>query len=786
MTNQLSPACSSTPRTSLRRSLIITTAFLGVLQGGVALAQLDEITVTAQKREQGINDVGITVNAFSAQQLENYGVKDATDLEFITPGLTVTDAQPNGVPVYTIRGVGFADYTTTSSSTVGLYFDESNIPYSVMSRGVLFDVERVEVLKGPQGDLYGRNTTAGQINFVSRKPTKEFSAGANLEYGRFGVLDIAGFVSGPVSDNVQVRLAAKTVQSTADGWQQSLSRPGDTLGEREEYAVRGLIIVDFNDSASLLVNLHYFRDKSDNIAATPVDGLEIGAGSSLALPVADPVIFSTGDNRAADWGDNFRPQRNNTSKGASAKLDWDIFDGVNLTTITSYDRFDRDPETYDPSGVAFIDAQGVNHTEIDVFSQEVRFSSNNDSNLYWIAGAFYSYDDISEDYYLGMQESFFALALGIGEIATRYDQTTESIAGFAHIEWEFAPQFRLTLGARYTAEDREWSGCTYDTGDGSLAFGWNNILTPFTILLNGLPDPGPLAAGGCGIYDEIPGTPDFGTFAVFSRTIETNRWMWKATLDYAPSEDILLYATVSRGFKSGGFNGAAAQTHSQLLPIKPETLTSYEAGMKSTLFDGRMQVNLSGFYYDYEDKQEPTVSVTPVGNISGLTNVPKSRVLGAELEAHWQVAEGLLVDLGVAYLDTKITEYEAIDDVLSVYPTVVTFDASGSELANSPNWQVNATATKTWPITDKLNLFVASDVAYKGDNAGSVQMPISDYVLVNARAGLASADGKWTGTLWGRNILNDQYWLAASGSNCCFVRINGMPATYGVSLAYSF
>ena len=173
-------------------TLFLSTALASAalaLPNAVTAASLDEIIVTAQKREQGINDVGITVNAFTAQQLQNYGIQSAEDLETITPGLTITDAQPSGVPVFTIRGVGFADFTPAASSTVGLYFDEVNLPYSVMSRGILFDVERVEVLKGPQGDLYGRNTTGGQINFVSRKPTEEFSGGIMASYSRFDVFD---------------------------------------------------------------------------------------------------------------------------------------------------------------------------------------------------------------------------------------------------------------------------------------------------------------------------------------------------------------------------------------------------------------------------------------------------------------------------------------------------------------------------------------------------------------------------------------------------------------------
>ena len=172
----------------------LTTVFATVSLAlpGLSLAQLEEVVVTAQKREQGINDVGITLNAFTADQLASFGINRPDDLETMVPGLTVTNQQPAGAPVYTIRGVGFNDFTTSASSTVGIYNDTTNIPYPIMTRGVLFDIARVEVLKGPQGDLYGRNTTAGTINFISNRPTEEFEGGVRLGYDNFSALDIEG------------------------------------------------------------------------------------------------------------------------------------------------------------------------------------------------------------------------------------------------------------------------------------------------------------------------------------------------------------------------------------------------------------------------------------------------------------------------------------------------------------------------------------------------------------------------------------------------------------------
>ena len=763
----------------IRHRLLLTTALstvalLAPAPVSAADITLEEITVTAQKREQGINDVGITVNAFTSDMLENYGVHTADDLEAIVPGLTITSAFPSGVPIYTIRGVGFADSAPVASSTVGLYFDEVSIPYAVMTRGALFDMERIEVLKGPQGDLYGRNTTGGQINFVSRKPTEEFQAGITADFSRFNVLNLEGYISGAISDKVQARLSTKITQSNS-GWQQSISRPGDTLGKKNEIALRGLVNIDLAENASLQLNLHWFRDKSENLAATAYDGTEIfGVVQPLPTRFDAAPFFSVGDNRAADWPVNFRPKRDNTLKGASAKLQWG-FDDVDLTTITAFDKFDR-AETFETAGVDFADALILRESEVEVFSQEIRLSSNDDdSDFFWVVGAYYSKDTVAEDYFFDMKDSFFGFVFGINEITTDSSQDTESLAGFGHVEWQFAEDFKLTVGGRYTEEDRTWAGCTFDTGDGSLAAFWNGF---------GIADP--IGPGDCAILNDVPDTDDFFQLIPFADTISTNKWMWKATLDYSPTDDVLLYGTIATGFKSGGFNGAAANTHSQLLPYQPETLTSYEIGAKSTLLDGRMQVNVAAFYYDYKDKQEPSTSVTPVGNISGLTNVPKSKIMGAELEMHWLVTEGLTLDAGVAYLDTEITEYQAVDATASAYPNTVTFDASGSKLSNAPTWQANATLTYEWALTDRLNMMIASDISHKTDSDNGIQDPVSDYTLVNARIGISSPEDGWKATIWGRNIFNTYYWPAAFAGNGTYARINGMPVTYGITLSYDF
>ncbi|MEM6937799.1 MAG: TonB-dependent receptor, partial [Pseudomonadota bacterium] len=736
---------------------------------GLAQAQvIEEITVTAQKREQGVNDIGITVNAFTGQQLQELGVFSSEDLAVFTPGLTVNETAATGVPLYSIRGVGFQDYSTGASSTVGLYFDEVAIPYTVMSRGLLFDVERVEVLKGPQGDLYGRNTTAGQINFVSRKPTEEFDASVVINYGRFNTVDGEGFVSGPLSDRVQGRFAMKTTQSN-EGWQQSATRD-DELGEKDVTAVRGMLNFDLSDSATLLVNVHHVDDQSDNRANTAYDGRIVGLGEFVnpytpldqyILPTGQffgqtPPWYRTGDNEIADWTNSYtspitgrtfdlRPQRDNQLTGISAKLEWDI-GGMTLTSITAYDDFDR-VESNDWDGGFFNDSSNINTTDLQVFSQELRLSGATE-NLNWIAGLYYSDDEVDEYYHYFMSDSVFGLGsipFGVGlfaptpirELDTIYVQNTDSQAVFGHVEWQFSEKMRLTVGARYTEEDRDWSGCTFVADDGSLA-GFLNAQFGAT-----------LGPGDCGTIDDDPTSPTFifaliGTpqvndaFRVYEEAISVGRWMGKIGLDYAVNEDVLLYATLANGFKSGGFNGANSNTTQQLRSYRPEKLNSFEVGLKSTLLDGAMQLNAAAFYYDYKDKQEQDRAVTFVGNISGLTNVPESTIKGAEIDLQWAATEQLMLQATVALLDTNVDEWLAVDQDLSVWPNTVFRDASGIELAMAPDLSYSVRAEYVWPMSSGMEVFLGGDVNYTDETTGGAQVTdaTDDFTIANLRFGV--------------------------------------------------
>ena len=801
----------------IKNHLVLLISVSTMFSADIYAGMLEEVIVTAQKRNQSENDIGIAISTWTGNELRDMGVVSAEDMALRTPGLTVNESSATGVPLYTIRGVGFQDYSTGASSTVGIYFDQVAMPYTVMTRGLLFDAERVEVLKGPQGDLYGRNTTAGQINFISNKPSEEFEVGVNVGYSSYSTVDFEGFMNGSMGENVQGRIALKTIQSS-DGWQKSVDGD-DELGEKDVTALRASFNIELSQDAKLLLVAHHVDDQSDNKANTAYDGREIGLAefsapySAVAPYLASgetPPWYSTDDNEAAGWTNSYtssitgttfdlRPKRDNQLKGMSAHLDWDL-GNVSLTSITAYNKFER-VERNDWDGGQYNDSSNINTTDLSVFSQELQLSGSTDS-VDWLVGAYYSTDEMEEYYHYFMSDSLYGGAslvfdiapfklngTGILELDTKYQQETDSSAIFGHVEWQFTGALKLTVGGRYTKEQRDWSGCTYVADDNSLG-SFNNVLFGTT-----------LSAGSCGTIDDRPSSPTFilgllGTpdanngLAVFTDTIDTSRMMGKIGLDYTPSDNVLYYASISQAFKSGGFNGANSNTTTQLMPYDEEILTSYEIGAKATLLEGSMQLNAAVFSYDYKDKQEKDRVITLVGAISGLTNVDESSITGAEIDIQWLPTDGLRLAFGGAWLDTEIDQWQAVDAANSAWlVNTATFDASGSELPQAPSLSYTALIGYDTNITENLILGMALDLSYTDKTTGGVapERATEDYMVINARLSISDASEKWKTLLWVRNVADEDYYASAFlGGNGPYVRSMGMPRTVGVSLSYSF
>ena len=356
-----------------------------------------EVIVTAQKRSQLLNDVGMSVTAASNQTLQARGVSDTSDLGKVVPGFRAAPSN-NLTPVYTLRGIGLYDSGLASSPTVSVYVDEVPLAFPVMTRTATLDLERLEVLKGPQGTLFGQNSTGGAINYIAAKPSSEFAAGLDLTYARFGKIDATGFVSGPLTDNLKARLAVRAIEGGA--WQYSMTRPDDHLGASRE--LQGRLLLDYQptDRLKLLVNLTASRDNSDTVAGQLTNVAPVVPALAALGLVGSPL--APNKPRAADWSPEFSDRSHDRFYQAAVRGEYEVNDNITFISITNFAHQKIDKMLEQDASAAY-ETQVRPYGKIDAFNQELRLTGRA-SALTWIVGASYDHDKIDDnfDYYLSL------------------------------------------------------------------------------------------------------------------------------------------------------------------------------------------------------------------------------------------------------------------------------------------------------------------------------------------------------------------------------------------------
>ncbi len=690
-----------------------------------------------------------------------------------------------------------------------------------MTRGPMLDIERVEVLKGPQGTLYGRNATGGAINFITKKPTEEFEAGVTGSYGRYEVASGEGYVSGPVTDWMRARLAVKGVNSN-DGWQESASR-SDKLGEQDKMSARLGLAFDLGDRGDALLTTSYWKDKSDSIAPQFQAGnyANLGAVADVIRP-NEPTAGSIGsDATDAEWMTGRTPSYDMENVTGALTVNYDLTDNLQLTSLTSYTDFDDNGSTFDRAGIAGIPVSEAtapyqngdiaNQTEgyltndfttmessINSFSQELRVSGEHGIAT-WVAGVYYSENDVdnvaNQSFNLSTSTNGLTGPLLIGNI-TAIDNTVQqdstTWAAFASADWLIGDKLTVTTGLRYTDDQIDFKGCTADTGDDTLA-GFFNFLTG---QVTG--GPGNAVAGGCATF--VLPTPDapIGPSGQTKRKLDEDSTSWRLAVNYDLNDDTSVYTSYSRGYKSGSFPTLGAFNSNQFKPVKQEQLDAYEIGFKSSLQDGAAQINGAVFYYDYTDKQLLTKIPAPIfGRLFALQNVDDSEVWGVELDALWMPLDGLTLGAAVSWMETEIGQFIGSNQVGDE------INFNGSEFPFSSNWGGTAQAKYEWNLTSNLVAMVAVDANYTGDTqadyksdddtdtAGDpyqwdTRFDIDSYTLLNARIGISSADGTWNTYVWGRNLTDEYYYNNVLQASDMLTRYAGKPRTYGLTAQYNW
>jgi iron complex outermembrane receptor protein len=710
---------------------------------------IEEILVTATKRTQNLQDISVSMTALSGDKLDAFGFEDTRDIFSQIPN--VSSSEGSFSADITIRGNSTLNPSLAGEDNVALYFDEVYRPAAFYGGGVMMDVERAEVLRGPQGTLFGRNSTAGLVHFISRKPTEEQEGYLNFEYGSYGTNIVETAISGPISDQVRGRLALKYHQD--DGFQDNQGPAGGKLGVTDRLMGRAHLDIDINDDMNLLLSLE--ASDADDIgkafnhwglydpatyeicdAKRALASQCVGGGALLGLTEwndPNPDVTRPYTEHDPSAGDGRYTLETET---VIAKLTWQLNNDMEFVSISALDSIDRYFNTdEDGSAVGMFGLYQYDDTytvDADQFSQEFHLSGG-DEGRNWLVGLFYLNDDRSSTsgvagYEWGVDENPDTMA----------NIDTKSYAVFGEINRSLSDALSMVAGFRYTDEEKK-----------------------VQLTTQGLPG-----------ADRLSGENLSG----------------KLGIEWRPRDEMMIYASLSTGFRSGNFNSDLLFGDlSAMTSVDSEEVTAFELGSKSTLMDGRLQLNAALFYQDISDKQGITYDSNVAAPVSRLISIGDADIYGVELELLAVPTDNLELSLGIGWVDTKISAdsgyiiYAADGDARTL---------DGSELG-SPDLMVNGVASYNIPLNDGAVVTLQTDFSYhsEGVGTGGNEYNYSEAkTLVNARVFWVSASEKWEVQAYVKNVFDKEYidnTYGISGSDYVYGNM-GMPRWAGIKVGMNF
>jgi len=751
--------------------------------GEAAQTLVEEILVTAQKREQEIQDVGIAVTAFSGDQIKQLGFQNSIDIVAHTPGMTfgTPTAEGNNANL-ALRGVALNDFNDNNESPVAVYIDEVYVSAIAGATFQLFDIERVEVLRGPQGTLFGRNASGGLAHFITVKPGDEYEGYIDVTLAENSQIKSELAVNVPFGERVAARVSL--AQNKFDGYVKNRVPGIDDPNDADSVAGRIQLAVEASDAIDLLFNYH--RAEEDSLDGSwQHQATQQGGPELLSIPLpADVVnpnpdvgtcpgcdIFEYRDDDGDPWAGDYDRDGPLTIKndGFSGRIEWAINPNLTLTGISAWESYDRlfgeDTDLGPYPGIV-----PTFESDIDQFTQEIRLAGDA-GRLRWTAGLFYFESEVKGLIDLGafdLDPPAPSCRVGACEppaeewliyYQAHYDQDTESWAVFGQAEYDLSDRFTLIAGLRYTDEERD------------LEF--------FAEDLAGFPStPEP---DGPGLPNDI--YLDFTSATVGDLTQnDSDNVTGKIELDWHASDDMLVYGFVARGVKAAGFNtglldenGIFNTVTPEQVPVDEEELTSYEVGLKSTFAGGRGRLNLSAYYYDYKDFQ--AFAFANLGQIIFNTD---ATVNGAELELVLSPTDRFEALFGVGW----IHEAEA-EDIQSPVDTI-----RDRDMVLAPELQLNTILRYTMPVGGG-SLTAQWDGFYQTEQYFDIQNhPVSesdDYSVWNARLIYNSPDERWTVTGWVNNVFEEEYLVYTFDFTASFGYNQlgyGRPRWMGLTAAY--
>ena len=784
---------------------VVVLGLAAMAAGAPSQAAIEEIVVTAQKRESALQETPIAITAFSEENIERNQIEDFRDIAIRTPGLVF--GQTDGMSIIALRGVGLDITSLGGETAVAAYQDGVYLGQSFTLSMPAFDLERIEVLRGPQGTLYGRNATGGAINLVTRGPSFEPDANVALTYGDYDRFKLEAGATGGVSDTVALR-GSVVYEDRQEGYREMVAIGGDTRGEE---AIVGNLSVLFTPGETLDITLRgNYSDLEtghavfENLQFAPaggtfltpnnvggfftfpdpaLGGLSLADVFGLEFPVATSGNVPT-DPDDLDVSGEFRNKQQFEVWGTSATVEWDI-GATTLKSITAYRdiQWERVSDE-DGTNLQLLNIDGIQGAE--TFTQELNLSGASfDERLQWLVGAYYFDEDASAEFLYDLADfqvfweallglfstgaplpsgSLAALSVGNplgqgigrrqGQIAATpflhftMEQDSESYAFFGEGKYHLTDDLALTLGARWTRDEKD-------------------VLRSLTSNFVSLLAPG-------GLCIDTPSNDEWSEVT------------GNAVAEYALSEDSMVFGKISRGYKAGGFNPGECAGG-----FDPETIWAYELGWKTQFLAGQVQVNSALFYYDYDDIQINRF----IDNASSVTNAAKAEIFGLESEFIIVpgAVEGLQLSGSIGWLDTEYDDATFADPIAAGPP----IDVSGNALLRAPEWKLSLAAQYGFHLDNVGEIVLSADAHYTDSYYFDVfeaslpnqsEMKQDAYTIGNVRAAWLSNAGDYEVMLFVENVTNELYaeTRVAVGTTGAVIGQFSAPRTWGVRFSAKF
>lgn len=749
---------------------------------------LEEVIVTAQKKEQNLQDVGVSITAFTGQQLDALGWNNSLDIGAQTPGLVTTSNSGDSanIALFSVRGVSQLDFAEGQEAPIAIYQDEAYLSSPGSSGAPAFDTARIEILRGPQGTLYGRNATGGLVHFISNKPTKDFESSLDLTVADFGRVGATGVLSGPLSDAVQGRIAL--YHNEDDGYVKNTI--GQDLRADDTTSVRGILNFEIGDNVNLeLIGRYtdisssggvYHSRASKGLADGSVVFCQPGDTDCGTFTGDQPIgsnnffsggaLFDVANGQIDDGiGDELEGAFDRDDAGVdreagniTAILEAQLTNNINLTSVTDFSSSEKEyREEDDSQSRNFVTYDAT--ADVEQFSQELRINGATE-NFEWIAGAYYL--DISNVFtgaFAFPSDGYFPEFTG--------DSSTETISFFGQIDYHISDTLLLTAGIRWTQDEKDFihqmTQCDI-TSPAALGFCPASLISDPVLAADPFSD----NAGFAGLLVD-------GEQRLFTRT--DTEVSGKLQLDWQVSDDHLLYAGVSRGTKGGGFNTPTDGfdlAEIEFVGFEPEILTAYEIGAKTVWADGAVRINGSAFYYDYDNFQAFFFADTT----SRLINA-EAEFFGAEVELTFSPGNGWDVLAGISVLDTSVN---------GVSPDGGTI-LEDEEAPLAPGFSLNGLVRKEWTlrsggaIAGQISGNYVGEQFFNVDNQEVTQG--GDYTLVDFKLSYYSPNDNWEASLFANNLFDERaltYSYDISGFGNYTIQTFGPPRWVGVNVKFNF